>query len=140
MNITIDPKDGLPIYRQIANQIRYMIASGLLREDEDLPAIRTLAAKLRVTPNTIVKAYDELEKAGVIAKRRGSGCYVSEGPSKLVDREKRRILEQRIDALLVEARQLNFRPEELFKLIHKRLSLLNVDDAEDTNEKSRRKP
>ena len=132
MNISIDPKDGLPIYRQISNQLRYMIASGLLKQDEDLPAIRTLATQLRVTPNTIVKAYDELEKAGVIAKRRGSGCYVSEGPSKIVDREKRKILEQRIDGLLVEARQLNYRPEELFKLIHKRLSLLNsLDDVAD---------
>ena len=130
MNITIDPRDGLPIYRQISNQLRYMIASGLLRQDEDLPPIRTLAAQLRVTPNTIVKAYDELEKAGVIAKRRGSGCYVStEGPPKLVDREKRKILEQRIDALLVEARQLKFRPEELFKLIHKRLAMLGSEDA-----------
>jgi GntR family transcriptional regulator len=130
MNISIDPRDGLPIYRQISNQLRYMIASGLLQQDEDLPPIRTLAAQLRVTPNTVVKAYDELEKAGVIAKRRGSGCYVSEGPPKIVDREKRKILEQRIDALLVEARQLNYRPEELFKLIHKRLALLgSLDDA-----------
>lgn len=134
MNISIDPRDGLPIYRQISNQLRYMIASGLLRQDEDLPPIRTLAAQLRVTPNTIVKAYDELEKAGVIAKRRGSGCYVSEGPPKLVDREKRRILEQRIDGLLVEARQLNYQPEELFKLIHKRLShLTRLDDVTTSN-------
>jgi GntR family transcriptional regulator len=136
MNITIDPRDGLPIYRQISNQLRYMIASGLLKQDEDLPPIRTLAAQLRVTPNTVVKAYDELEKAGVIAKRRGSGCYVSEGPSKIVDREKRKILEQRIDGLLVEARQLNYRPEELFKLIHKRLALLNsLDDVAAANER-----
>jgi GntR family transcriptional regulator len=131
MNITIDPKDGLPIYRQIANQIRYMIASGLLRQDEDLPPIRVLATDLRVTPNTIVKAYEELEKAGVISKRRGSGCFVSASPSKLVEREKRKILEQRADALLMEARQLNYRTEDLFKLIHKRLALLesNQDDV-----------
>ena len=125
MDITIDLKDGLPIYHQIAKQIRYMIASGLMRVDEDLPAIRTLAIQLRVTPNTIVKAYEELEKSGVISKRRGSGCFVSASPSKLADREKRRVLEQRIDGLLTEARQLNYKPEDLFKLIHKRLALLN---------------
>lgn len=137
MDITIDPKDGLPIYRQISNQLRYMIASGLLQQDEDLPPIRTLAMQLRVTPNTIVKAYDELEKAGVISKRRGSGCYVSAGPPKLVDREKRKILEQRIDALLVEARQLKFPPHELFKLIHRRLALLaSDDDVTAVNERS----
>jgi GntR family transcriptional regulator len=74
MDLTIDVKGGLPIYRQIANQIRYMVASGLLKPDEDLPPIRALAAELRVTPNTVVKAYEELEAAGVISKRRGSGC------------------------------------------------------------------
>jgi len=127
MNITINVKDGLPIYHQIAKQIRHMIASGLLKPDEDLPPIRTLATQLRVTPNTVVKAYEELEKAGVISKRRGSGCYVSDSVSRLAEREKRRILEQRVDALLTEARQLNVKPEDLFRLIHKRLALLNIN-------------
>lgn len=125
MDLKIDVKDGLPIYRQIANQIRYMVASGLLRPDEELPAIRVLAAQLRVTPNTVVKAYEELEGAGVISKRRGSGCFVNDGPSKLAEREKRRILEQRIDGLLAEARQLNYGTGELMKLIHKRLAVLD---------------
>jgi len=125
LDLTIDVKDGVPIYRQIANQIRYMAASGLLQPDEELPPIRALAAQLRVTPNTVVKAYEELESAGVISKRRGSGCFVSEGPSKLAEREKRRILEQRIDGLLAEARQLNYRTGELMKLIHKRLAILD---------------
>jgi len=125
VDLNIDVKDGVPIYRQIANQIRYMAASGLLRPDEELPAIRVLAAQLRVTPNTVVKAYEELESAGVISKRRGSGCYISDGPSKLAEREKRRILEQRIDGLLAEARQLNYRTGDLLKLIHRRLALLD---------------
>jgi len=125
VDLNIDVKDGVPIYRQIANQIRYMAASGLLRPDEELPAIRVLAAQLRVTPNTVVKAYEELEGAGVISKRRGSGCYISDGPSKLAEREKRRILEQRIDGLLAEARQLNYRTGDLLKLVHKRLALLD---------------
>jgi len=125
VDLNIDVKDGVPIYRQIANQIRYMAASGLLQPDEELPAIRVLAAQLRVTPNTVVKAYEELESAGVISKRRGSGCYISDGPSKLAEREKRRILEQRIDGLLAEARQLNYRTGDLLKLIHRRLALLD---------------
>lgn len=125
MDLTIDVKDGVPIYRQIANQIRYMAASGLLQPDEELPPIRVLAAQLRVTPNTVVKAYEELEGAGVISKRRGSGCFVSDGPSKLAEREKRRILEQRIDGLLAEARQLNYSKGDLLKLVHKRLALLD---------------
>jgi GntR family transcriptional regulator len=126
MDISIDIHGGVPIYRQIANQIRYMIASGLLKPDEELPPIRTLAIDLRVTPNTVVKAYEELEHSGVITKKRGSGCFVSEGQSKLADREKRRIIEQRIDALLTESRQMNIKVDDLFKLIHKRLAAMNI--------------
>lgn len=125
MDLHIDVKDGLPIYRQIANQIRYMVASGLLRPEEELPPIRILASQLRVTPNTVVKAYEELEGAGVISKRRGSGCFVNDSPSRLAEREKRRILEQRIDGLLAEARQLNYGAGELLKLLHKRLAILD---------------
>ncbi len=125
MDLSIDLNDGVPIYRQIANQIRYMAASGLLQPDEELPPIRVLAAQLRVTPNTVVKAYEELEGAGVISKRRGSGCFISDVPSKLAEREKRRILEQRIDGLLTEARQLNYRTGDLMKLILKRLAILD---------------
>ena len=73
MNITINSKDGVPIYRQIANQIRYMVASKLLQPGEEITAVRTLALALNVTPNTVVKAYDELESSGVIFKRRGAG-------------------------------------------------------------------
>ena len=63
MDFTIDLSSGVPIYRQIVNQVRYLIASGALRAGEELPPIRTLALGLKVTPNTIVKAYDELERA-----------------------------------------------------------------------------
>lgn len=125
MNITIDLGDGVPIYRQIANQVRYMIASGLLLPDEELPPIRVLAQRLRVTPNTVVKAYDELEGAGVIHKRRGAGCFVSASPSKLAEQEKQRILEQRIDALLLEAHQLDVGHAQLLEHIQRRLAELD---------------
>ena len=77
MDITINVTDGVPIYRQIVNQVKYLVASGLLQPGEELPPIRTLALQLKVTPNTIVKAYGELETRGVVHKRRGSGTYVS---------------------------------------------------------------
>ena len=120
MDITIDLADGVPIYRQIANQIRYLAASGRLAPGEDLPPIRTLALQLRVTPNTIVKAYGELEAAGVVRKRAGAGTYLSAGPSRLADRERQRIVEQRIDALLAEAHQLNFTPQDVLRTFHER--------------------
>ena len=120
MDISLNLTDGVPIYRQIVNQVKYLIASGLLLPDEELPAIRTLALQLKVTPNTIVKAYDELEKSGVIQKRRGSGSYVSETRSLLATRERRRIVEQRVDALLAEAHQLNFTADDVARILRER--------------------
>ena len=81
VDIKISLADGVPLYRQIVNQIRYMVASGLLEIGEDLPPIRTLAQQLKVTPNTIVKAYGELEAAGIVRKRHGAGTFVAGGGS-----------------------------------------------------------
>ena len=124
MNITINTKDGVPIYRQIANQIRYMVASNLLQSGEEVSPVRTLALALNVTPNTVVKAYDELEAAGVIFKRRGAGTYISDEQSPLADRERRRIIESRIDTLLAEAHQLNFSAQDLLELVKERQTQL----------------
>ena len=124
MDIAINVTDGVPIYRQIVNQVKYLVASGLLEPGEELPAIRTLALQLKVTPNTVVKAYDELETAGIVHKRQGSGTYVSEGRSRLPNRERQRLIEQRIDALLAEAHQLNFTPDDVLRLIRERKSAM----------------
>lgn len=124
MNITINTKDGVPIYRQIANQIRYMVASGLLQPGEEISPVRTLALAVNVTPNTVVKAYDELEAAGVIYKRRGAGTYISDEQSPLADRERRRIIEARIDTLLAEAHQLDFSAPDLLDLVRQRQTQL----------------
>jgi GntR family transcriptional regulator len=124
MNIKINTKDGVPIYRQIANQIRYMVASNLLQPGEEISPVRTLALALNVTPNTVVKAYDELQAAGVIFKRRGAGTYISDEQSPLADRERRRIIEARIDALLAEAHQLDFSAQDLLELIRDRQTQL----------------
>lgn len=125
MDIKINLADGVPLYRQIVNQIRYMVATGALVVGDELPPIRTLAMELKVTPNTIVKAYGELEAAGVVRKRHGSGTFVADnGPSRLATKERRRIIEERIDALLAEARQLDFSLDDLFKAIQRRHTLI----------------
>jgi GntR family transcriptional regulator len=131
MDITITVTDGVPIYRQIVNQVKYLVASGLLLPGEELPPIRTLALQLRVTPNTIVKAYDELEISGVVHKRRGSGTFVSEArPQPLAIRERRRIIEQRIDALLAEAHQLNFTADDILRMVRERKAAMDSGTAE----------
>jgi len=125
MDITINVTDGVPIYRQIVNQVKYLVASGLLQPGEELPPIRTLALQLKVTPNTIVKAYHELEISGVVHKRQGSGTFVSEGRLKLALRERRRVIEQRIDALLAEAHHLNFSDEDILRMLRERKAAMD---------------
>ncbi len=138
MDITINVSDGVPIYRQIVNQIRYLVASGLLQPGEEVPPIRTLALQIGVTPNTVVKAYGELESAGVLFKRRGAGTFVADGPSPLADRERRRIIEQRIDALLAEGYQLDFTADELSTLFRNRQrALAGGEGKEQTDERKR---
>jgi GntR family transcriptional regulator len=120
MHITINLQDGVPIYRQIANQIRYIVASGTLKPGEEIPSIRALALRLKVTPNTVVKAYDELEAAEILEKRQGSGTFVSEGRVRFAKNERERIIEQRIDEVLAEAHQLGVPPNELLTLFRAR--------------------
>jgi GntR family transcriptional regulator len=124
VHIQISVNDGVPIYRQIVNQVKYLIASGKLPAGAELLPIRVLAEQLVVTPNTVVKAYGELEAEGLVHKRRGAGTYVAEAASPLARREQRRILTQRADALLAEASQLNFTFEEVLDLLHKRQAAL----------------
>ena len=131
MDITINVTDGVPIYRQIVNQVKYLVASGLLRAGEELPPIRTLALQLKVTPNTIVKAYDELEISGVVHKRRGSGTFVSEGRQQLAIKERRRIIEQRIDALLAEGYQLNFSADDILRMVRERKAAMDTAEPAD---------
>jgi len=130
VDITINVTDGVPIYRQIANQVKYLVASGLLKPGEELPPIRTLALQLKVTPNTVVKAYGELEISGVIHKRQGSGTFVSDERPQLALRDRRRVIEQRIDALLAEAHQLNFDASEILRMVRERKAAMDENSTE----------
>src|SRR5262249_61696022 len=110
MPLHLSPNDGVPIYLQIVQQVRYLVAAGRLVTGEELPPIRVLAEQLRVNPNTVARAYRELETAGVVTKRRTAGTYVSDAGSPLARRERLRILTERTDAVLPEARQRRFAP------------------------------
>jgi GntR family transcriptional regulator len=110
------------------NQIKHLMASGRLGPGDELPPIRVLAEQLLINPNTVARAYRELETAGILTKRRGAGTYVSDKGSPLTRRERARILEGRTDALLVEAQQLDFDLEELTQLIRKRAQQFTKED------------
>jgi GntR family transcriptional regulator len=120
MQVRISDQDGVPIYVQLINQGKYLVSSGRLQRGEQLPPVRKLAEQLLVNPNTVARAYRELEREGVVTSRQGSGVFVADGVSPLARREQNRILLERIDTLLTEARQMGVDAETLIQLVRQR--------------------
>jgi GntR family transcriptional regulator len=120
VQIHISTGEGVPIYLQIVNQIKYLVGAGRLAAGEELPPIRVLAQQLLINPNTVARAYRELESAGIVEKRRTAGTYVSEQGSPLARRERMKILTDRVDALLAEASHMNVEVDNVVKLIQQR--------------------
>ena len=130
MRIHIATGDGVPIYLQIVNQVKYLVASVGLAPGDELPSIRALAEHLVINPNTVARAYRELEQAGIVSTRRASGTYVSNAGSPLARAEKLKILAERVDALLAEAQSMGIASDELTMLLRRRDEALRTQRGE----------
>ena len=128
MQIHLSPGDGRPIYKQIVGQVKHLLGAGRLRPGDEVPSVRALARQLLINPNTVSRAYRELETMGLLVSRQGSGTYVADTGSPLARREKRRILRERVDALLAEARQLGFSLDEVKALLDKGDAKMAADE------------
>jgi len=114
----LNPKSGVPIYRQIQDQIRYGVASGLLLPGEQLPTMRALAVELSVNPNTVIKAYSELEREGILTTEQGTGTFVSAEPRNALPVQARQAkLESVCSEFLAQAARYGFAADELLKMI-----------------------
>jgi GntR family transcriptional regulator len=129
MHFHISTRDGVPIYVQIVTQVKQMVASGRLVPGDELPTIRALAEQILVNPNTVARAYRELETAGVVATRRGSGTVIASEGSPLARKERSKILAGRADALVAEARHLGFSIEELIEIVRRRDAAMPQPDG-----------
>ncbi len=109
-------------------QVRYYVASGAVQADEKLPSIRELARYLGVNPSTVVKAYGELEHAGVIERRQGSGVFVRAGGKTPSKRERTRVLRERARRLAVEAKQMGIEAKEALRLVAEELDALDAGE------------
>jgi GntR family transcriptional regulator len=118
VSFSLDPENGVPIYRQIIQQIEYAILSGRMRPGDRLPTIRSLAVELKTNPNTIAKAYGELEILGILETHVGSGTYISEKKPiiKQEDSLGRKIREV-TGRFVQEMRDLGVDKKELVKLV-----------------------
>jgi len=114
----LNPDSGVPIYRQIEDQVRFAIASGQLKGGEQLPTVRQLAVDLAVNPNTIIKAYTELERDGVISSEQGTGTFVSpQQPAAIPKAQRRAKLQSMTMEFLAHAASYGFSPSDVLEAV-----------------------
>jgi len=121
--VKIDTSSFIPIYEQIKKQIKSQILLGDLKDNEPLPSIRDLATMLIINPNTVARAYRELEMEGFIYTRKGKGCYVSGDSSTLIEEERIKIMDQIIDEAIEEAKKFDLDLNEIKRVFEQRLEL-----------------
>jgi GntR family transcriptional regulator len=130
LNIHLNQQSGVPVYKQIVEQIQQMIASGRLVPDQELLPIRVLAERLVINPNTVVRAYKELESNQWIYKVRGAGSFVAKRDSKLNVEQVQSSLFAPIDALLIKAKYLDLSTEAVVDLVHERAKFLTESNSQ----------
>jgi GntR family transcriptional regulator len=124
MLLHINPSSGVPIYLQIENQVKHYIASGALKPGNALPSVRQVAADLRINPNTVARAYQNLERDGVLQTVQGGRTYVAENPTGLLKAERIRRLRPHARQIAVEGTQLRLDPQEIIDLVRQELNSL----------------
>ncbi|UCE03757.1 MAG: GntR family transcriptional regulator [Candidatus Latescibacterota bacterium] len=103
MEFSIDTKSGVPFYRQVIEQVKFAIARGVLTTGDRLPTVRQLAVDLSINPNTVIRAYRELEIEGILETQQGSGTFVGNHRPEIDELEKQRMLDQILTDLLARA-------------------------------------
>lgn len=127
LHLQIDPHSGVPVYRQVMDQIKYYAASGVLQPGDQLPSIRELAQKLSINPTTVVKAYSELEHGEVIEMRHGKGVFVTERSVRMSEREREKALRRIARQLAVEAAQMKAPTTLVLRVVQEEIENLPGD-------------
>jgi GntR family transcriptional regulator len=122
----VHPSSGVPIYAQIETQLKNAIAAGVLKKDQVLPSVRKLAAELGINPNTVARAYQELERKGLISTVPGGGTFVAENQPRFLKSEKLRRLQPYARQIVVEGVQLGLTDKEILEVIQDELAKLGV--------------
>jgi GntR family transcriptional regulator len=120
----VNPSSGVPIYAQIENQVKNAIAAGALKEGHALPSVRKLAAELGINPTTTARAYQNLERDGVIATVPGGGTYVAGNVPRFLKSEKLRRLQPYARQIAVEGVQLRLTDDDILNIVQEELDKL----------------
>ncbi len=115
MKYFIDTRSGVPIYRQLVQQIEKGIAGGILKAGDQLPTVREVALMLTINPNTVARAYRELESDGIIKSVQGRGTFIASGV--VPGRDKKEIVRQHLTQLIREAQQMGMTERQLKEVV-----------------------
>jgi GntR family transcriptional regulator len=133
----IQPDSPVPIYEQIVAQVTFAIASGALEPGTMIPSVRDLAGRLLVHPNTVARAFQELERRGAVAAKRGRGMEVTANAPLACQTQRREIVRGRIREALREAASSALTPEEIHQLVEEELARANGKSARAAKGQSR---
>jgi len=117
MLMRIDASNGLPIYDQIVRQVKFAVAHGALRAGDLVPSVRELALQVAVNPNTVARAYRDLQSDGVLEPLRGEGLRVTKDARRQCQADRQRLLRDRLRGAIVECRRGGLDTDDIRKLI-----------------------
>ena len=126
MQIRIDNASDRAVYQQIIDQVKHDIACGKLKKEERLPTVRQLAGQLAINPNTIAKAYQQLEREGIISTRPGAGTFVANLDSSLSASVKKRIICEDLERAVVDAFHMQIDSQTLLKWFEEAVRKFNL--------------
>jgi GntR family transcriptional regulator len=120
MFVHLNPNSGMPIYRQLFQQLRQRIVSGQLGPNEQMPSVRELSAELKINLLTVAKVYQLLEGEGLVETRRGLGTFVLDGHTTRSLTEKRKLIADAVEQVVAEAQHLDLDEAEVVRLVRQR--------------------
>jgi len=132
--IDVDPRSGVPIYVQIVDQVRHAIEVGGFGPGERLPTVRRLAGDLAIAPNTIVKAYNELQRVGLVESRPGVGTVVAYGVAQVTRERQVAAIFERLRVLARDAAALGISEDDLWASLDSEYERIPRDDGGDEQE------
>jgi GntR family transcriptional regulator len=115
----LDTHSGVPVYRQLIDQVQGAIAMGVLKPGDQLPTVRLVAVELAINPNTVMRAYRELEIRGVLDTQQGTGTFVADRPAEATEEEKSRKLAQLVGEIVARAGTAGLSLEELIEALRR---------------------
>jgi DNA-binding transcriptional regulator YhcF (GntR family) len=122
MFLNINPSNGIAIYDQVVRQVKFAVAQGAVKPGNLVPSVREMARELAINPNTVARAYQQLQTDGVLEQVRGMGLEVAPGAVKQCKSERRKMIQDRLRQVLVEAKQSGLVGDELRQIVEKQLN------------------